>query len=79
MKPDFIGKLVALVPRPRRHLARYHGVLGPNARIRPLIVPAKHHREKRTTTHQAHDTSASDQQGLPIAPLSWTERRVTPT
>ena len=26
---DFIGKLVVLVPGPRRHLVRYHGALAP--------------------------------------------------
>ena len=71
---DFISKLVALVPRPRRHLVRYHGVLAPNARIRPSIVPAKHRRKKQTSTHQPHHTSAQDQPDLPIAPLSWAER-----
>ena len=38
---DFIARLVALVPRPRTHRIRYHGVLAPNARHRPLIVKAK--------------------------------------
>ena len=27
---EFIEKLVALVPRPRVHLTRFHGVLGPH-------------------------------------------------
>ena len=49
-------------------------MLAPNARIRPLIVPAKHRRKLQTTTHQAHDTSVPDQPELPIAPLSWAER-----
>jgi len=30
-----------LVPRPRTHLTRYHGVFAPNARHRRLIVKAK--------------------------------------
>ena len=32
-------KLAALVPPPRIHLIRYHGVLAPNAKDRALIVP----------------------------------------
>ena len=36
---DFLSKLAALVPRPRRNLVRYHGVFAPNAKIRKLIVP----------------------------------------
>ncbi|MGH8473930.1 MAG: hypothetical protein ACREVJ_16075 [Gammaproteobacteria bacterium] len=31
--------LAALVPRPRLHLIRFHGVLAPNARLRPDIIP----------------------------------------
>jgi len=30
---------VALVPRPRLHLIRFHGVLTPNAQVRALAVP----------------------------------------
>jgi len=33
-------RLCALVPRPRRHLVTYHGVLASAAGIRPQVVPA---------------------------------------
>ena len=36
---EFIQRLAALVPRPRLHLIRFHGVLGPNATLRPDIIP----------------------------------------
>jgi hypothetical protein len=36
---EFMQRLAALVPRPRLHLIRYHGVLAPNARLRALVVP----------------------------------------
>ena len=32
-------RLAALVPRPRLHLIRFHGVLAPNAGLRAEIVP----------------------------------------
>jgi hypothetical protein len=35
----FMQRLAALVPRPRLHLIRYHGVLAPNARLRARVVP----------------------------------------
>jgi len=35
---ELIEKLVALVPAPRGHLVRYHGVLAGRARWRPLVV-----------------------------------------
>jgi len=34
-----IERLLALVPRPRRHLVTYHGVLAPGASLRSRIVP----------------------------------------
>jgi hypothetical protein len=38
-RQDFIAKLAVLVPAPRAHLTRYHGVLGPAAAWRSRIVP----------------------------------------
>ena len=35
---DFIARLAALVPRPRTHLVRYHGLFAPNAKHRDYIV-----------------------------------------
>ena len=32
-------RLAALVPRPRLNLIRFHGVLAPNAKLRPEMVP----------------------------------------
>jgi hypothetical protein len=34
-----IERLLALVPRPRKHLVTYHGVLAPGASMRPRIIP----------------------------------------
>ena len=36
---EFLQRLAALVPRPRLHLIRFHGVLTPNAALRSQIVP----------------------------------------
>ena len=36
---DFMAKLAALVPAPRVHLTRFHGVLAPAAKWPPWIVP----------------------------------------
>jgi hypothetical protein len=33
-------RLAALVPRPRLHLIRFHGVLAPHAKLRAAIVPS---------------------------------------
>ena len=37
----FIARLAALVPPPRVHLTRYHGVFAPHAALRAAITPAR--------------------------------------
>jgi Putative transposase/Transposase zinc-binding domain len=37
---EFMQRLAALVPRPRLHLIRFHGVLAPHAKLRAAIVPS---------------------------------------
>ena len=37
---DFIARLAALVPPPRVHLTRFHGVLAAHAALRAAITPA---------------------------------------
>jgi len=64
---DFLARLAALVPRPRSHLLRDHGVLAPNARHRRLVVPAP------GPTPAARD----DDEDTPApmrAPMSWIQR-----
>ena len=36
---ELIQKLIPLIPRPRSHQVRYHGILGPAARDRARVVP----------------------------------------
>jgi len=43
---DFIARLVALVPRPRVNLTRYHGVFAPHSQYRALVTPAMGGRKK---------------------------------
>ena len=37
---EFMDRLVSLVPRPKIHLIRFHGVLAPNYKYRKEIVPS---------------------------------------
>ena len=46
---EFMQRLAALVPRPRLHLIRFHGVLAPNAKLRPLVVPQGPEVQEQTT------------------------------
>lgn len=36
---EFISKLIALIPPPKSHIIRYHGVLAPNSKWRKHIIP----------------------------------------
>lgn len=38
---ELVEKLAVLVPPPRIHLVRFHGVFAPNAKLRKLVVPEK--------------------------------------
>jgi hypothetical protein len=63
---EFMQRLAALIPRPRLHLIRFHGVLAPNARLRPEIIP--------TVRVNAHTPSADPREAPPAAapvPMSW--------
>jgi hypothetical protein len=44
-----IERLCALVPRPRTHRVRYHGLLAPASPFRRLVVPEAHGRAPRPT------------------------------
>ncbi len=63
---DFIARLVALVPKPRAHLTRYHGVFAPASRDRARIVLGT-----RTAACAARgEVSVSDRQRA----MSWAQR-----
>jgi hypothetical protein len=73
---DFISKLVALIPRPRHNLTRYHGALAPNAKIRKHITPAKSKRKPKPKRldHKADNLGDNTVSSPLTAPLSWAER-----
>jgi len=63
---DFIARLAALVPRPRSHLIRFHGLFAPNARHRRLVVPAP---------APAPASEGVDQEATPTrAQMTWAQR-----
>ena len=64
---EFLQRLAALVPRPRLHLIRFHGVLAPHATLRTQIVPGKP--DQVPTPSEDHDASHRSTQ----ARLSWAQ------
>ena len=57
-----IARLAALIPRPRTHLTRYHGVFAPNFKHRRRIIPNPAHQ----TTREPHASRR--------APMTWMQR-----
>jgi hypothetical protein len=51
-------RLAALVPRPRLHLIRFHGVLAPNANLRSEIIPSTPEPATESSTDHAQGTPA---------------------
>jgi hypothetical protein len=46
---DFLARLAALVPPPRIHVTRYHGIFAPHHALRAAITPAGRGRGARYT------------------------------
>jgi hypothetical protein len=55
---EFMQRLAALVPRPRLHLIRFHGVLAPNAGLRAAVVPGPPEKAGDDAALQAHGAPA---------------------
>lgn len=62
---DWLARLAALVPRPRAHLTRYHGVFAPSG-----AVTFRHRRAQAPSVR----LPVLNDDGLPMAPLTWAER-----
>jgi hypothetical protein len=63
---EFMQRLAALVPRPRLHLIRFHGVLAPHARLRAAIVPGPAQKPSEHAEEHAH--------GAPVRTAASTSR-----
>jgi hypothetical protein len=63
---EFLQRLAALIPRPRWHLIRCQGVLAPNAKLHPALVPS-------APANAANNPSGRGETPPPSAPvrLSW--------
>ncbi|MGL3229465.1 transposase, partial [Pseudomonas aeruginosa] len=73
---DFIAKLAALVPPPRAHLTRFHGLFAPNAALRAQLTPSGRGRRHDAAVEPA-DASANDEPRSPEQKrraMSWAQR-----
>jgi hypothetical protein len=54
---DLMARLPALVPPPRMHLARYHGVFAPRSKLRAAVTPAGRGKGKKPQAEEAAEPS----------------------
>jgi Putative transposase len=66
---EFMQRLAALVPRPRLHLIRFHGVLAPNAKLRSQVVPQPIH-DNQLVNPDAANGQEPPEHGRPLR-LGW--------
>ncbi len=59
----FLQRLAALVPRPRLHLIRFHGLLAPDAKLHSTIIPSR--------SVNAHAQPGERPQPSTPSPISW--------
>ena len=79
---EFMHQMAALVSRPRLHTVRFNGVLAPNAKLRPLVVPQRppvqahriHRRHIDDVTHEP--TGVALRAGRATVPVSDFRPRV---
>ena len=67
---DFIARLAALVPKPRFHLTRFHGVFAPNSKHRAAVTG-----DGKDKQHPSPETTEPpDDSGTLCCKMSWAMR-----
>jgi hypothetical protein len=73
---ELLEKLIALVPPPRFHLVRYHGILGPSAGRRADVVPRQPPRAPPNDSEPR--SGAEGERRVPLDEGAMTESRTLP-
>lgn len=69
---ELLQRLAALVPSPRLHLIRFHGVLAPNSTLRAKVVPAQPDKDAGTAQRTSNEPGCS--RGRPVR-IRWARLR----
>ena len=68
---DLMARLAALVPPPRMHLTRYHGVFAPHSKLRAAITPAGRGKGEKAAAEEGADKPAMPRH----VAMSWAKRQ----
>ena len=69
---DLMARLAALVPKPRMHLTRYHGVFAPHSQYRSAVTPA--HRGRGAATPPVSGADPTKLSTPRHVAMSWARR-----
>ena len=69
---DLMARLAALVPKPRMHLTRYHGVFAPHSQYRAAVTPA--HRGRGAATPPASEAGPTKVTTPRHVAMRWARR-----
>ena len=69
---DLMARLAALVPKPRMHLTRYHGVFAPHSQYRSAVTPA--HRGRGAAPPPVSDADPTKPSTPRHVAMSWARR-----
>ena len=67
---DLMARLAALVPPPRMHLTRYHGVFAPHSKLRAAVTPAGRGKGKKPPAEEGADKPATPRH----VAMNWAKR-----
>jgi len=67
---DLMARLAALVPPPRMHLTRYHGVFAPHSKLRAAVTPAGRGKGRKPEAEEGVDKPATPRH----VAMSWAKR-----
>jgi len=66
-----ISRLVALVPKPRVNLTRFHGVFAPNSQYRARVTPIRRGKRKKTQPADETDQTSAEKR----ASMTWAHQK----
>ncbi len=67
---DLMARLAALVPPPRMHLTRYHGVFAPHSKLRVAVTPAGRGKGSKPQAEEGADKPTTPRH----VAMSWARR-----
>jgi hypothetical protein len=67
---DLMARLAALVPLPRMHLTRYHGVFAPHSKLRAAVTPAHRGKGKQPLAEEGTEPPATPRH----VAMNWARR-----